>query len=128
MTHSDANDQQSRESGSANKVQEEDRRNNAENDIDPANEVKGVKLYVIHTGICLCTFLIGLVGSFHVKEKTISTETYYEEGLQSHRNGSPGYHYAVWLHSRCRLVWLCILHCAVSIINESRASSRLADS
>ena len=32
-----------------------------EMDIDPENEVKGVKLLLIHTGICLCTFLIGLV-------------------------------------------------------------------
>ena len=33
-----------------------------EMDIDPANEVKGVKLLLVHAGICLCTFLIGLVG------------------------------------------------------------------
>ena len=32
-----------------------------EMDIDPVNEVKGIKLLLIHTGICLCTFLIGLV-------------------------------------------------------------------
>ena len=32
-----------------------------EMDIDPENEVKGIKLLLIHTGICLCTFLIGLV-------------------------------------------------------------------
>ena len=30
-------------------------------DIDPENEVTGIKLLLIHTGICLCTFLIGLV-------------------------------------------------------------------
>ncbi|KAH9884989.1 MFS general substrate transporter [Xylariomycetidae sp. FL2044] len=29
-------------------------------DIDPANEVTGVKLVVIHVAICLCTFLVGL--------------------------------------------------------------------
>ncbi|KAI2472648.1 MFS general substrate transporter [Annulohypoxylon bovei var. microspora] len=29
-------------------------------DIDPANEVQGVRLLLIHTSICLCTFLIGL--------------------------------------------------------------------
>ncbi|KUI71222.1 Putative HC-toxin efflux carrier TOXA [Cytospora mali] len=29
-------------------------------DIDPANEVQGVKLLLIHIGICLCTFLVGL--------------------------------------------------------------------
>ena len=46
---------------------EKDSSNNAEKeapemDIDPENEVKGIKLILIHTGICLCTFLIGLVG------------------------------------------------------------------
>lgn len=29
-------------------------------DIDPANEVQGTKLVLIHVAICLCTFLIGL--------------------------------------------------------------------
>jgi hypothetical protein len=29
--------------------------------IDPENEVTGAKLILIHIGICLCTFLIGLV-------------------------------------------------------------------
>jgi len=33
----------------------------AEYSIDPENEVTGVKLFLIHIGICLCTFLIGLV-------------------------------------------------------------------
>ena len=33
----------------------------AEYSIDPENEVTGVKLLLIHIGICLCTFLIGLV-------------------------------------------------------------------
>ena len=32
-------------------------------DIDPENEVTGIRLLLIHTGICLCTFLIGLVSS-----------------------------------------------------------------
>lgn len=30
-------------------------------DIDPANEVQGTKLVLIHLAICLCTFLVGLV-------------------------------------------------------------------
>ena len=34
-----------------------------EMDIDPENEVKGMKLLLIHTGICLCTFLVGLVSN-----------------------------------------------------------------
>ncbi|CAJ2513953.1 Uu.00g020720.m01.CDS01 [Anthostomella pinea] len=29
-------------------------------DIDPADEVRGLKLVVIHLAICLCTFLVGL--------------------------------------------------------------------
>ncbi|RDA91790.1 hypothetical protein CP533_2822, partial [Ophiocordyceps camponoti-saundersi (nom. inval.)] len=29
-------------------------------DIDPGNEVRGVKLMLIHIAICLCTFLVGL--------------------------------------------------------------------
>ena len=40
-----------------------------EMDIDPENEVKGIKLLLIHTGICLCTFLIGLV-SYHSNNKS----------------------------------------------------------
>lgn len=30
--------------------------------IDAENEIKGVKLVLLHTGLCLCTFLVGLVG------------------------------------------------------------------
>jgi len=30
-------------------------------EIDPENEVNGLKLYLIHSVICLCTFLVGLV-------------------------------------------------------------------
>lgn len=29
-------------------------------DIDPANEVQGTKLILIHLSVCLCTFLVGL--------------------------------------------------------------------
>jgi hypothetical protein len=29
--------------------------------IDPENEVTGIKLLLIYIGICLCTFLVGLV-------------------------------------------------------------------
>ncbi|KAI9685959.1 MAG: hypothetical protein M1820_010703 [Bogoriella megaspora] len=32
----------------------------SEMDIDPENEVKGLRLLIVHTGICLCTFLVGL--------------------------------------------------------------------
>lgn len=35
--------------------------NNMNEDIDPENEVQGMKLVLIHTAICLCTFLVGLV-------------------------------------------------------------------
>lgn len=33
-------------------------------DIDPEDEVKGVKLLILHIGLCLCTFLVGLVWEF----------------------------------------------------------------
>ncbi|KAI1355959.1 MFS general substrate transporter [Xylaria sp. FL0043] len=33
---------------------------NINNDIDPENEVTGARLLLIHTAICLCTFLVGL--------------------------------------------------------------------
>ncbi|KAI0874256.1 major facilitator superfamily domain-containing protein [Hypoxylon argillaceum] len=35
--------------------------NDINDDIDPENEVTGVKLLLIHIAICLCNFLIGLV-------------------------------------------------------------------
>ncbi|KAI1809977.1 major facilitator superfamily domain-containing protein [Poronia punctata] len=31
-----------------------------DNSIDPKNEVRGAKLILIHTALCLCTFLVGL--------------------------------------------------------------------
>jgi hypothetical protein len=31
--------------------------------IDPANELKGPRLVLLHTGLCLCTLLTGLVGT-----------------------------------------------------------------
>jgi hypothetical protein len=33
----------------------------SENSIDPENEITGVKLILIHIGLCLSTFLVGLV-------------------------------------------------------------------
>ncbi|PVH97412.1 MFS general substrate transporter [Periconia macrospinosa] len=35
-------------------------KNLLDSSIDPQNEVTGTKLLLIHTGICLCTFLVGL--------------------------------------------------------------------
>lgn len=32
-------------------------------DIDPLNEVQGIKILLIHIAICLSTFLVGLVRS-----------------------------------------------------------------
>ncbi|OTA98605.1 hypothetical protein M426DRAFT_17239 [Hypoxylon sp. CI-4A] len=34
--------------------------NDINDDIDPENEVQGVKLLLIHISLCLCTFLVGL--------------------------------------------------------------------
>lgn len=31
-----------------------------DNDIDPKNEIQGSRLILIHTTLCLCTFLVGL--------------------------------------------------------------------
>lgn len=42
-------------------------------DIDPANEVQGVRLLLIHISICLCTFLIGLV-SVNLDQKDVHTK------------------------------------------------------
>lgn len=36
-------------------------KNDISQDIDPANEVRGMKLVLINIAICLCTFLVGLV-------------------------------------------------------------------
>lgn len=47
----------SRENDSSNSAET----NAPEMDIDPENEVTGIKLLLIFAGICLCTFLIGLV-------------------------------------------------------------------
>lgn len=38
-------------------------------DIDPEDEVTGVRLYLIHTIICLGTFLVGLVSAAPLKFK-----------------------------------------------------------
>lgn len=40
-----------------------DQRNDMNQDVDPENEIQGIKLVLIHTAICLCTFLVGLVSS-----------------------------------------------------------------
>lgn len=36
-----------------------------ENSIDPENEIRGAKLVILHLGLCLCTLLTGLVGTFY---------------------------------------------------------------
>ncbi|KAK2592796.1 hypothetical protein QQS21_009500 [Conoideocrella luteorostrata] len=41
-------------------------RNDISQDIDPDNEVQVAKLLIIHTAICLCTFIVGLVGDAHL--------------------------------------------------------------
>lgn len=43
--------------------------------IDPENEVTGAKLLLIHLGICLCTFLIGLVKTSPPQEQTFEPLT-----------------------------------------------------
>lgn len=57
--NSDTQVEPSREHNSLNNTEG----NAAGMDIDPENEITGIKLLFIHTGICLCTFLVGLVSS-----------------------------------------------------------------
>lgn len=40
--------------------------------IDPDNEVKGPKLLLLHIGLCLCTFLVGLVEPLFTHVASIS--------------------------------------------------------
>lgn len=73
-------------------------------DIDPENEVQGIKLLLIHIAVCLCTFLVGLVS---ITFLYISQENFIDmpcAGLQSHCHCSSQHHERVWLPSRCRLV------------------------
>lgn len=56
--------------------------------IDPENEVTGIKLLLIHIGICLCTFLIGLV---IVLAKLVVSHADLPVGLQCYCHGSSGY-------------------------------------
>lgn len=63
-----------------------------EMDIDPENEVKGIRLLLIHTGICLCTFLIGLV-SFRTQSPRLTELTADQnKGLQLDCDGSSSDH------------------------------------
>ena len=48
---------------------EDTARSNINEDIDPDNEVRGMKLIIIHLAICLCTFLVGLVSTNSVDSK-----------------------------------------------------------
>ena len=50
----------------ANEVAQYELQETSETDIDPENEVTGVRLLVVHIGVCLCTFLVGLVGTFFI--------------------------------------------------------------
>ena len=73
-----------------------------EESIDPENEVKGVKLLIIHLSICLCTFLVGLVSDLPIARPRLLTKTYV--GLQSDRNCDPSDNLRVQLRPRHRMV------------------------
>lgn len=63
-----------------------------EMDIDPENEVKGIRLLLIHTSICLCTSLIGLV-SFGTQNPRLTELTAdLNKGLQLDCDGSSSDH------------------------------------
>lgn len=57
------------------------------NDIDPEDEVTGVRLYLIHTIICLCTFLVGLV-RYHFPQNKEKLTANRDQGFQSARDGN----------------------------------------
>ncbi|KAI1761976.1 MFS general substrate transporter [Hypoxylon sp. FL1150] len=64
-TSPDSNKQPSNEEVTLEKALEEaqikaDASSAAQGSIDPENEVQGMKLILIHTALCLCTFLVGL--------------------------------------------------------------------
>ena len=52
------------ETGSKPEEEEED------GSIDPENEVTGIRLIVLHTGLCLCTLLVGLVSCERVSSSS----------------------------------------------------------
>ncbi len=79
---------------------------NSENDdsIDPENEVQGVKLLLIHTAICLCTFLVGLVSRGGSHLLVYITLTHSFKGLQLDCNSDPGHYIRIQLYKGCGLV------------------------
>lgn len=59
--------------------------------IDPENEVKGPKLLLLHIGLCLCIFLVGMVGIpiYYVAYLSLTAK---RTGLQSDCNGNFGHY------------------------------------
>lgn len=53
-------------------------KNGITDDIDPANEIQGLKLVLIHFSICLCTFLIGLVSSHRLDLRVLVGREFYK--------------------------------------------------
>lgn len=49
------------ENGSGDSPKDTENEDSVETSIDPENEVQGMRLILIHTAICLSTFLVGLV-------------------------------------------------------------------
>jgi hypothetical protein len=52
-----------------------------DNDIDPKNEIQGSRLILIHTALCLCTFLVGLVSFLSHLELFVRGD----DSIDSHR-------------------------------------------
>jgi hypothetical protein len=84
--------------------------------IDPENEVTGIKLLLIHTGLCLCTFLVGLVRLCGLNVNVAPGRRLMTllPGLQSDRNCSPCYYHPILVTWRCRMVRLGFLYGTVS--------------
>jgi MFS family permease len=82
--------------------------------IDPENEVTGAKLILLHTGLCLCTFLTGLVSLSLSSSRSEARRAERWSGLQFDRHRGPGNHLPLQLHWGRRMVRIGILHRAVS--------------
>ncbi|KAK8098759.1 MFS general substrate transporter [Apiospora kogelbergensis] len=88
-----------------------------EESIDPENEVKGVKLLIIHLSICLCTFLVGLDFSLIATAIPVITSEFnsvqdigwYGAAFQlalCSTQPLAGKTYILWSKKYCYLLWL----------------------
>ena len=68
-------------------------------DIDPDNGVNRIQLLLNHTGICLCTFLIGRMSRSSWKRTRWNHPiVLLKAGVQPHRNGDSSHHVSTSLY------------------------------